>query len=174
MQLSPPTMQDAPSTSPAETLELPAGVRLRGPVEAGWREILSAEALAFAAGLERRFGARRRELLEAREARQARLDAGERPDFLPETREVREGDWRVAEVPADLRKRHVEITGPVDRKMVINALNSGARRASWPTSRTANAPTWTNCMDGQVNLFDAVRRTIDLRPTPKNWQALRG
>ncbi len=93
--------------------------------------------------------------------RQARLDAGELPDFLPETREVREGDWRVAPVPDDLQDRRVEITGPVERKMMINALNSGAR-CFMADFEDANSPTWANCVDGQVNLVDAIERTIEL------------
>ena len=112
------------------------GVEFRAEVGGRYGEILTPEAVAFAVGLQRRFGERRRELLEARAARQRRLDAGERPDFLAGTREVREAEWTVAPLPGDLLDRRVEITGPVDRKMVINALNSGARRCSWRTSRT--------------------------------------
>ena len=132
-------------------------------------EILTPEALAFVTGLERRFGARRRELLRARVERQARLDAGELPDFLPETREVRDGDWRIAPVPADLQDRRVEITGPVDRKMVINALNSGAR-CFMADFEDANSPTWSNCVDGQANLIDAIERTIELVTPDKSYR----
>ena len=122
-------------------------------------EILSPEALAFAVDLQRRFGPRREELLAARVERQVRLDAGERPDFLAETRHIRESDWTVASLPADLLDRRVEITGPVDRKMVINALNSGARvfMADFEDSTT---PTWLNLLEGQLNLRDAIRRSI--------------
>src|ERR1700722_1475165 len=102
------------------------GVEILGPRTAAFDEILTPDALKFVADLERRFGPRRRELLAARVKRQARLDAGERPDFLRETAEIRNSAWTVAPVPADLLHRRVEITGPVDRKMVINALNSGA------------------------------------------------
>ena len=135
------------------------GVEVRAAVSERYAEILTPEAMRFAVGLERRFGARRRELLAAREARQVCLDAGVRPDFLPETREIRERDWTVAELPADLQDRRVEITGPVERKMVINALNSGARvfMADFEDSTT---PTWANVLEGQINLRDAVRRTI--------------
>jgi malate synthase len=98
-------------------------------------------------------------LLAARVERQKRLDAGERPDFLPETRHIREGDWKVSPLPADLQDRRVEITGPVDRKMVINALNSGAR-VFMADFEDSNTPTWTNQIEGQINLADAVRRTI--------------
>ena len=101
----------------------------------------------------------RRQLLDRRLQRQAELDAGQLPDFLPETRSVRESDWRVAPVPADLQDRRVEITGPVERKMIINALNSGAR-VFMADFEDSNSPTWANIVNGQVNLRDAVRRTI--------------
>ncbi len=106
-----------------------------------------------------RFEPRRRELLAAREVRQERLSAGELPTFLPETAHVRAGDWHIEPVPAGLRDRRVEITGPVDRKMVINALNSGAKMFM-ADFEDANSPTWTNCIDGQRNLSDAIRGTI--------------
>ncbi len=136
-----------------------AGVVFRAPVSERYGEILTPEAVAFAVGLERRFRGRRKELLARRAARQVRLDAGERPDFLAETRQVREVGWKVAPLPADLLDRRVEITGPVDRKMVINALNSGAKvfMADFEDSTT---PTWANLIEGQINLRDAVRRTI--------------
>jgi malate synthase len=129
-------------------------IKVRGAMKPGYDRVLSAEALAFVADLERRFGARRRELLAARAARQKRFDQGELPDFLPETRAIREGDWKVAPIPADLLDRRVEITGPVDsRKMVINALNSGAQ--SYMTDfEDAAAPTWDNMIGGQINLMD--------------------
>ena len=103
-----------------------AGVEIRVPVAERHREILTPEAVGLAAGLQRAFNGRRKELLAARAQRQARLDRGERPDFLPETRDIREAEWTVAPLPSDLLDRRVEITGPVDRKMVINALYSGA------------------------------------------------
>jgi malate synthase len=131
-------------------------------------EILSADALAFVAELHRRFDATRRSVLTARVERQSRIDAGELPDFLPETREVRESDWRVAPVPADLQDRRVEITGPVDRKMVINALNSGAR-CFMADFEDANSPTWRNNLDGQANLIDAIERTIELDTGEKSY-----
>ncbi len=135
------------------------GVEVRGGWDDRYAVVLTAEAMRFAVGLERRFGGRRRELLEQRAARQVRLDHGERPDFLPTTRQVREVAWKVAPVPADLRDRRVEITGPVERKMMINALNSGAKvfMADFEDSTT---PTWSNLLEGQINLRDAVRRTI--------------
>jgi malate synthase len=123
------------------------------PIEGRAAEVLSAEALAFLAELHRRFDARRLELLAARRARQERFDAGESPDFLAETRSVREGDWRISPIPADLQDRRVEITGPTDRKMIINALNSGAR-VFMADFEDANAPTWANMVDGQANLID--------------------
>jgi malate synthase len=146
-----------------------AGVDLRAPVGGRDEEILSADALAFVAELHRRFDGTRRELLVARVERQARIDAGELPDFLPETRELREGDWQVAPVPADLQDRRVEITGPVDRKMVINALNSGAR-CFMADFEDANSPTWRNNLDGQANLIDAIERTIELDTGEKTYR----
>src|SRR3546814_887977 len=135
------------------------GVEIRGATRPGFDEILSPDAVAFIVGLERRFGAERRRLLGGRQQRQERLDAGEKPDFLAETRHVRDGDWTIAPLPADLMDRRVEITGPVERKMVINALNSGAKvfMADFEDSST---PTWTNQIEGQINLRDAVARTI--------------
>ena len=143
----------------SEVLRVVEGVEFRAEARGRFGEILTPEAVAFAVGLERRFAARRRELLETRAERQARLDEGERPDFLAETRGVREAEWTVAPLPADLLDRRVEITGPVERKMVINALNSGARvfMADFEDSTT---PTWANVIEGQINLRDAVRRTI--------------
>jgi malate synthase len=119
------------------------------------------EAIAFVAGLQREFGGRRAALLEARAERQVRLDEGERPDFLEATPSVREADWRVAPAPPDLWDRRVEITGPTDRKMVINALNSGAR-CFMADLEDANSPTWSNMVGGQVSIADAVRRTVEL------------
>ena len=131
----------------------PEGVRVRGELRAGWAEVLTPAALTFVADLQRRFGARRLELLAAREARQARLDAGELPDVLKETSAVRKADWTVAPLPPDLLDRRVEITGPVDRKMIINALNSGAS-TYMADFEDASAPTWANMVEGQVNLKD--------------------
>ena len=138
-----------------------AGISIHGAVKPAYEAILTAEALQFIAGLTRRFGDRIRALLAAREARQARLDAGELPDFLPETRHIRESDWRVAAIPQDLWDRRVEITGPTDRKMIINALNSGAK-VFMADCEDSLSPTWDNVVSGQQNLRDAVRRTIEL------------
>jgi malate synthase len=123
-------------------------------------EILTPEALAFLAGLHRKFDARRKELLAARKARQARFDAGELPDFLPETKAVRDGDWKVAPIPADLLDRRVEITGPVDRKMIVNALNSGAK-VFMGDFEDATSPVWANIIEGQLNLKDRWEGKID-------------
>ena len=134
-------------------------IQLRKPPPAGCEDVLSAGALDFLAALARRFEPRRRELLERRRARQAELDAGRLPDFLPETKDIRERAWTVAPIPADLRDRRVEITGPVDRKMMINGLNSGAN-VFMADFEDANAPTWENNVVGQQNLKDAVSGTI--------------
>ena len=136
------------------------GVDICGPVEGRGREVLSNEALDFIALLVREFEPRRRELLARRAQRQRRLDAGGMLDFLDETRRVREGDWRVASVPSDLRDRRVEITGPTDRKMIINALNSGAR-GFMADFEDSNSPTWGNIVGGQANLIDAIDGTIE-------------
>ncbi len=136
-----------------------SGLQIHAPLDSGFAGILTTEARQFLTELARTFEPRRQELLARRVDRQRRLDAGERPDFLPETRAVREAAWTVAPIPADLLDRRVEITGPVDRKMIINALNSGARvyMADFEDSHT---PTWRNNLEGQINLRDAVRGTI--------------
>ncbi|MGZ8375617.1 MAG: malate synthase A [Gemmatirosa sp.] len=151
----------------------PAGVHVRSsaapPALASVARVLTEDALAFVADLERRFGERRRALLAARAERQARLDAGERPDFPAETRDVRDGDWQVAPTPPDLQRRRVEITGPVDRKMMINALNSGAD-CFMADLEDATSPTWANVVDGQANLMDAVRRALALETDGKAYR----
>ncbi|HEY2160181.1 MAG TPA: malate synthase A, partial [Solirubrobacteraceae bacterium] len=135
-------------------------LELCGPMDSGFEQVLTPEALEFLAELEHQFGGRRRELLEARTASRSRLRAGQLLDFLPETREIREGDWKVAPAPSDLQQRWVEITGPTDRKMVINALNSGAD-GFMADFEDANAPTWRNMVSGHINLRDAIERTIE-------------
>ncbi|MCC6627799.1 MAG: malate synthase A [Chloroflexi bacterium] len=136
------------------------GVEVRGPVSGRGVEVVSREALAFVAGLHREFNPRRQELLRWRAVRQLDLDRGARPGFLSETRAIREGDWQVAPVTtADLQNRRVEITGPTDRKMMINALNSGAK-VFMADFEDANSPTWSNMIEGQVNCIDANARTI--------------
>jgi len=135
-------------------------LQINGLRNSAYDEILTPDALAFVAGLQRRFNARRGELLAARAARQKRFDAGETPDFLLETAAIRAGDWRVAPLPAELLERRVEITGPVDRKMIVNALNSGAK-VFMADFEDANSPTWSNCLDGQINLRDRWAGKID-------------
>src|ERR1017187_246810 len=138
---------------------LPAAVAINAPATSSYARILTPDAVAFIVGLQRSFNARRKELLAARAVRQAGLDAGAKPAFLPETAHIRESEWTVAPLPADLLDRRVEITGPVDRKMIINALNSGAKvfMADFEDSTT---PTWDNLIDGHINLRDAVRGAI--------------
>ncbi len=145
------------------------GVEVRGPMTPEFREVLTPEALAFVAALQRAHGARRLELLARRKDVQSQLDSGKLPDFLPETKAIREGDWTVAPTPPDLLDRRVEITGPVDRKMVINALNSGAS-VFMADFEDATAPTWTNQVEGQANLKAAIRRQIDFtQPDGKKY-----
>ncbi len=136
-----------------------AGLEILGPMHPRYAEILTPEACAFVAGLVRRFGPRREELLAARAERQRRFDAGELPGFLPETAAIRGAAWQVPPPPADLLDRRTEITGPVERKMVINALNSGAQ-CFMADFEDANSPTWENVVEGQLNLRDAINRTI--------------
>jgi malate synthase len=135
-------------------------VEIIGKMQAhNYDEIFTPEAVEFVAALAREFTPRRNQLLERRHERQREIDAGKLPDFLPETASIRSGEWRVAPVPGDLQDRRVEITGPTDRKMVINALNSGAK-VFMADFEDANSPTLDNLVEGQVNLRDAVRRTI--------------
>ncbi len=136
------------------------GIEITGRITPEFAQILTPEAVAFAAKLQRAFGGRRDELLARRAARQSELDAGKLPDFLPETRAIREADWVCAPIPADIVDRRVEITGPVDRKMVINALNSGAS-VFMADFEDANTPRWDNNIQGHINLRDAIRRRID-------------
>jgi len=133
--------------------EMPRGVAVRGPMEFGYARVLSPDALQFLANLHRRFDQERKRLLSARELVQARLDRGENLNFLPETAPIRRENWTIAGTPADLRDRRVEITGPVDRKMVINALNSGAK-VFMADFEDATSPIWSNLIEGQINLMD--------------------
>ncbi|MEI6106146.1 MAG: malate synthase A [Opitutae bacterium] len=136
-----------------------AGLEIRGPMNPGYAEILTPEAARFLAGLVQKFQPRRAELLGRRVVRQQAIDAGHLPDFLPETAAIRGGEWRVPPPPPDLLDRRTEITGPVDRKMAINALNSGAQ--CWMADfEDANSPTWENCLEGQINMRDAARLTL--------------
>lgn len=136
-----------------------AGVKIVGPISPAVNEVLTPDALAFVATLHRTFNPRRVELLAARKERQKRFDAGEIPGFLPETAAIRAAEWQVAPAPADLNDRRVEITGPTERKMMINALNSGAK-VFMGDFEDALSPTWENVIQGQINCSDAVRRTI--------------
>ena len=135
------------------------GIEVLAPVDHNQREVLSPDAVVFIADLQRAFNGRRKLLLAARHDRQKRLDAGEKPDFLVETKSVRESVWTVAPLPKGILDRRVEITGPAERKMIINALNSGAKvfMADFEDSST---PTWSNLLNGQMNLREAIRRTI--------------
>ncbi|MBS0321537.1 MAG: malate synthase A [Proteobacteria bacterium] len=146
------------------------GVEISATITPAYAEILTAPALEFFAKLQRAFGDRRDELMAARDKRQAEFDAGVLPDFLPSTRAVREGDWTCAPYPADIADRRVEITGPVDRKMVINALNSGAS-VYMADFEDANTPKWDNNLQGHINLRDAVRRRIEFTsPEGKSYK----
>lgn len=135
-------------------------IKIIGEQNEQTKEVLTPEVLAFVQSLHEKFDARRKELLALRQERQKRLDQGEKLDFLPETKEIREGDWTIAPLPADLQDRRVEITGPVDRKMVINALNSGAKMFM-ACFEDASAPTWENMINGQINMRDAINKTIE-------------
>jgi malate synthase len=148
---------------------LPQGVSISGRITPEFAQVLTPEALALVAKLHRRFEPRRQELLARRAARQEAFDAGALPDFLAETKAVRDADWKVAPQPPDLLDRRVEITGPTDRKMVINALNCGAS-TFMADFEDANCPTWHNMIDGQINLRDAVRRTISLEQNGKQYR----
>jgi malate synthase len=150
-------------------MNLPQGVEIRAPSKPGFEAILTYDALALVAKLHRGFNPRRKELLEKRVERARRLDAGERPDFLAETKHVRDGDWKIAPVPKDLLCRRVEITGPVERKMIINALNSGAD-AYMTDFEDSNSPNWDNQITGQINLIDAIRRRIVLEQGGKTYR----
>ncbi|WP_460584788.1 malate synthase A [Hymenobacter arcticus] len=147
----------------------PSQVRVTGAFHPQYAELLSYAALDFVAELHRRFDPTRRALLARRAARQLDFDAGRLPDFLPETRRLREQNWTVAPLPADLLDRRVEITGPVERKMIINALNSGAK-VFMADLEDSNSPTWANVIEGQRNLRDAVRRTINLTTPAKTYR----
>lgn len=142
------------------TYPTPDGMTISGAFDPAFAEILTPEALAFVVKLQRQFNQRRQELLAARQERQVAIDAGQMPDFLPDTQSIRMGDWTVAPLPKDLQDRRVEITGPVERKMIINALNSGAK-VFMADLEDSNSPTWSNCIQGQINLRDAVNRTIN-------------
>ncbi len=138
------------------------GIQIVGPITPAVEEVLSDEALQFLVGLQRNFNSRREDLLAARAARQEAINAGDTPGFLADTEWIRQGDWQVAPAPPDLQDRRVEITGPTERKMMINALNSGAR-IFMGDFEDALSPTWENVIDGQINCSDAIRRTIEFQ-----------
>jgi malate synthase len=161
------------------------GIEVHQPSKERYGHILTPDALDFVATLQREFGPTRQALLARRADRQAEFSAGALPDFLPETADVRGSDWTVGPIPADLTDRRVEITGPTERKMLINALNSGAK-VFMADFEDANAPTWDNMFGGQANLIDAIERTISfespegrqyrlndevavLMPRPRGW-----
>jgi malate synthase len=148
----------------------PAGIEITGAIPAAYGEILTSQAVTFVAKLARKFEVRRRELMAQRTVRQTGFDAGQLPDFLAATQSVRDGNWTIGTVPADLQDRRVEITGPTDRKMVINALNCGAN-VFMADFEDSNAPTWSNMIEGQINLRDAIRRSITFNsPEGKSYK----
>ena len=150
------------------SLPLPKGMQINAPLLPGFEDILTLPALELVAKLHRAFEPRRRQLLAARAERSRRLDAGERPDFLAETKHIRDGDWKIAPIPKPLHCRRVEITGPVDAKMVINAYNSGAD--SYMTDfEDSNSPLWSNQVQGQINIGKAIRRTLTLAQNGKTY-----
>jgi malate synthase len=167
--------QDSPGNSVESAIrKVPADdlptLQIRGGKGARDGEVLTPEAMAFVADLVQRYQPRLKELLKAREMRQARFDQGELPTFRDDTREIRDGDWRVGDIPADLQDRRVEITGPTERKMIINALNSGAK-VFMADFEDSLAPTWRNVVEGQVNLMDAVRGRIEFTsPEGKHYK----
>ncbi len=149
---------------------LPKGVQISGSVSTDFEKILAPAALEFVAALERKFGERRRVLLRNRAERQVLFDFGNKPDFLADTLSIRnDPSWQVAPIPDDLQRRHVEITGPTERKMLINALNSGAD-VFMADFEDANSPTWENMIQGQLNLIDAIERTISLTTPEKTYR----
>ena len=154
-----------------KTKQFAEGVEFTSPIPDEFNEIMTPEAAEFVAKLARQFGGRVEEILKKRAERQERIFAGELPDFLPETRHIRESEWKIAPIPDDLQDRRVELTGPPDRKMTINALNSGA--ATWMADfEDANCPTWHNMLESQLNLRDAINRSItyDDPQTAKHYE----
>lgn len=151
------------------SITTPAGMSINGAIEPGFENILTPDALALVAKLSRAFEPRRQELLGKRVELAARLDAGERLDFLAETADIRASDWKIAPIPDALQCRRVEITGPTDRKMVINAFNSGAD-AYMTDFEDSQTPNWHNQIDGQINLMEAIRGTITLEQKGKSYK----
>ena len=146
------------------------GLQIKGFLHAGYKNILTHEALQFVASLQRQFNSTRLQLLKRRKERQKSINLGELPKFPPNSLLIREGEWKVAPIPACLQDRRVEITGPVDRKMIVNALNSGAN-VFMADFEDSTSPTWENVMEGQLNLYDAVRRQVDFElPDGKKYK----
>ena len=165
-------METVPNMPIHKTNTWPEGVMILGGLKPGFEQILSMDALEFLASLHRTFNPLRIDLLKRRNDRQALLDSGEFPDFLPETASIRNGDWKVAPLPKDLLDRRVEITGPVDRKMIINALNAPVK-VFMADFEDSSAPTWDNCIHGQINLRDAISKEIDFtHPVTQKQYAL--
>ena len=151
-------------------VDLEIDTEILGSINEAQEEILTPEALEFASLLHRKFNPKRLELLNHRKFRQTEIDSGIMPYFLPETTSIRQGDWKTAPIPHDLLDRRVEITGPVDRKMIINALNSGVK-VFMADFEDSNSPTWDNIINGQINIRDAVNRTISFTaPNGKYYQ----
>ncbi len=167
--MQPPNNDSRTKAAMTRAQPLPAGVEIRANVTPEFAAILTPQALAYVAKLARKFESRRRELMAARTRRQAEFDAGKLPGFLPETKSIRETEWTVAPAPRDLQDRRVEITGPTDRKMVINALNCGAN-VFMADFEDSNTPTWENMIEGQINLRDANLRTITFEQNGKQYQ----
>ena len=157
------------ASTAAGNTALPSGMEIRAPITAEYAKVLTHDALALVARLHRTFEPRRQELLAARVARQKEFDAGKMPDFLPDTAHVRSSEWTIAPQPKDMLDRRVEITGPTDRKMVINALNCGAS-VFMADFEDANCPTWSNMIEGQIDLREAVRRTITFEQAGKQYR----
>ena len=151
-------------------LEVELDTEILGSVNETQEKILTLEALEFASLLHLKFNPKRLELLNYRKLRQAEIDSGTMPYFLPETESIREGDWKTATIPDDLLDRRVEITGPVDRKMIINALNSGVK-VFMADFEDSNSPTWENIINGQINLRDAINKSISFtNPNGKHYE----
>src|SRR6476660_3092434 len=142
-------------THPATKYTTPEEMKINAPFQADYKEILTPEALHFIRALHLRFNPRRKNLLAERQLVQQKIDKGWRPGFIPETAVIRDSQWLISPVPADLKDRRVEITGPVDRKMIINAMNSGAN-SFMADCEDSNAPNWDNVIGGQINLRDAI------------------
>ncbi|HRK57289.1 MAG TPA: malate synthase A, partial [Burkholderiaceae bacterium] len=150
-------------------MAFPEGLQVEAAIKPAFERVLTPEALALVARLHRAFEPRRRELLRMRNQRAQALDEGQRPDFLEHTTSIREADWTIAPLPADLLCRRVEITGPVERKMIINALNSGAD-SYMSDFEDSHAPSWDNQMHGQINLMDAVAGSLELTQGDKVYR----